>query len=132
MKQTKLRIARETRLEVYTKQGVWVPPSSMLEQIARGNFDARRQDVRITVVGTMQSNGDRSTIEIDQPGSPSVSLTLVPGKELRPEEMPALRQRTGERVELTGIWRPGAGEGPARLLVSQWKPATGSAPAHKR
>ena len=131
--QTKLRIARETRLEVYTRGGGWLPPQRMLEQIARGKFDARKNDIRVTGTGVIRIEGERIFIALGSEDARTELLLASPPGEKPGAKNPlaGLEEQAGQTVEITGLWRPESSELPQRLLVSQWKvrsPRKGTSP----
>jgi hypothetical protein len=123
--QTKLRIAKETRLEVLTKSGAWVPPERMLERIARGKYDARRGDVRLTVVGTVRRLGAQLFVDLGSESTERTELLMVEppdSKHGKSSLMEGLADREGRGVEVTGLWRQKTIDQCVRILVGRWKP----------
>ena len=129
--QTKLRIARETRLEVFTRDGNWLEPEKLLDQIARGRFDARRSDVLVTLTGRVHFASEQLYLELPIGGELPLrfSLEADPKRKHRETRFDEIGALNGQSIEVTGRWRAAAGGRPARILVRSWKTVSETKPA---
>ena len=96
---TKLRIGRETRIEVSSRSGIWLDPALLLKQIARAGYEARRGDVLVRATGRLRRVGDRWTLALEQPGGAAREVALVGA--------PGPGWVEDAAVEVRGLWRPG-------------------------
>lgn len=113
---TKLRIGRETRIEVLPRSGVWLAPPLLVKQIARAGFEARRGDVLVQATGRVAREAGVPRLTVDQPGGAPL-VFLLSGADPAPGRGEALPDAAA--VEVLGLWQPGAGSGPATLVVKK-------------
>ncbi|MFM7320640.1 MAG: hypothetical protein ACKO5K_03820 [Armatimonadota bacterium] len=110
---TKLRIGRETRIEVLPRSGVWLAPPLLVKQIARAGFEARQNDVLVLAKGRVARDSDGPVLTVDQPAGEPVVFRLS-GADLASGKGNPLAE--GGAVEVLGAWRAG-GSGPATLIA---------------
>jgi hypothetical protein len=112
-------------LEVFTKEGVWLAPEALLDQIGRGKFDPRRSDVLVTLSGSLTTDGGKPVLTLSLPDQSPVEFMIEPEPKSRLAKSLAdeADKLSGRRVEIAGLWRPTPTEGPDRLLVRSLKEA---------
>ena len=108
---TKLRIGKETRIDIMTRAGVWVSPDLLLRQIARGGFFVKPGDILVVATGTVARDAGLPRLLVDQPGREPLPLLL----ESYPDQPEAA-------VEVTGLWLPGDTGKPGALRVKKVRP----------
>lgn len=106
MSSTKLRIGRETRIEVYSHAGIWIAPPLMLREIARCGFEVKAGDIQVRAVGALRRCADSVDLVVDQPQGAGIAFRL--------DRLPP---NTPDTLDITGRWTEG------RLTVVAWKRA---------
>lgn len=112
------------------KKGVWVDPPRFFAAIKEAGYQARPDDVRLTVAGKVTRSGERLLLTVDVTPGPQV-FVLVPAPVKNSKEQAAftaayrsLDGLVGQSVELEGGWRPPGGDGRAFLHVRSARPAS--------
>lgn len=90
-------------MHVALKPGEWVDPEKMLRTIRSAGFTPVPGEVRLTVTGRAKAEGDRLLLELDGMKAPK-ELPLVPHSSA-PDALATLRGRTGQLVEIEGLWQ---------------------------
>ena len=110
---TQLVTVKPVHLEVTLKQGVWIDPAKFIQQIADAGYAARKEDVRITLTGTVSKEGERLFLTADdlKPAPPRFELIQAKGRTEKEaaawsEAFKAVSAGAGTTVELEGYWTP--------------------------
>ena len=100
-------------LDVTLKRGVWIDPAKFIQQIADAGYAARKDDVRVTLTGTVSKGGDRLLVTVDDLKAGSVKFELVLAKGRNEKEasawsdaFKAVGESAGKPIELEGFWTP--------------------------
>ena len=126
-----LTTAKAPRLEIALKPGAWIDPPQLFRQIAEAGYQARKDDVRLALTGTITKEGDDLLFTMGdvKPGPRVFRLAEAVSKNT--EEQAALTaafrgagQSVGRPVQIDAYWQsPAEKEGKATLLVRQVRPA---------
>ncbi len=119
---TRLTTGAPAHLDVTLKPGVWVDPARMTRVVNDVGYEARRDDVRLTVVGRLEIEGTGYRLVVgDVSPAQAFSLVAYAGKDGGSRKasgggMAALPGLAGHPVELSGFWKPDA-DGPGASLA---------------
>jgi hypothetical protein len=98
---------------VSIKPGVWIEPSRFFQQISDAGYAARKDDVRLTLTGTLVKEGDRLLLRVEDVKPGPQEFLLLPGKSKDEKEASAFAEafqeaseKVGKTVELEGVWKP--------------------------
>jgi hypothetical protein len=121
------------------KPGAWIDPSAYIKSIGDAGYQARKDDVRLTLTGKLSREGDAYLLTLDDV-KPGPQVFVVQSATSKNEKEKAdfasafgrLGDMTGQTVELEAFWKPPAKKGEKAILlvrrvgpVSQAKTATG-------
>ncbi len=102
-------------VNITLRPGAFVEPPVIFRQIAAAGYQARTSDVRLSAAGALTKEGDRLFLTLDdvKPGPQTFALAPAPSKKAAEQEanmaaFKSLAARSGQRVEVTGLWRAGA------------------------
>jgi hypothetical protein len=107
------------------KPGAWIDPSQYIKSIGDAGYQARKDDVRLTLMGKLSREGDDYLLTLDdvKPG-PQVFVVqaATPKNEKERADFATafgrLGKLTGQEVELEAFWKPSSKKGEkASLLV---------------
>ena len=106
---------------------MWVDPAQFIKQIAGAGYQARKDDLRLTLTGKVTKEGDTYLLTVAdvKPGPQVFVLNPATSKDAKEHAsfsgaFGALAQRVGQATEVEGFWSPPGKEGDKpRLLVRQ-------------
>jgi hypothetical protein len=118
-------------IDVTLKPGVWIEPPRFFEKIADAGYAARKEDVRLTLSGSLSKEGDKLILTLADVGSAPVKLAVVEGKgkdavetKQATDAFKSANDLAGQPVEIEGWWRaPKQKGGTAELAVTRVTPA---------
>ncbi len=123
-------------LEIQVKRGAWIDPAQFFRNIRDAGYQARKDDVRLTLTGQVAKQGDQLLFLLNDVKPGPQAFLLAPDTPKDPRERAAFTaayndmiRRVGQTVGLEALWKPAADKGGrATLLVRQIRPApsTGS------
>lgn len=82
----------------------------MAKTIEDGGYGARREDIRLTLMGTLNKEGDSFVLMLEDV-KPGPQVFLLSG------EVALLEALVGKSVQLDGLWKPGKKGERAQLQV---------------
>jgi hypothetical protein len=88
--------------------GAWVDPAKAMEVVSKAAFKPKPEDVRVTAVGRVTSQGDTLLFTLEKMKQPTV-LRLEAGKDEKSQALfSEMRQKAmpDVLVELEGFWTP--------------------------
>ncbi len=110
------------RIVISLKSVSWIDPPKFAKQIADAGYGARKEEVRLTVVGTVERDGDRLVLTLPEMKPPIRLLLSATGLKDKAaaatatEAIKLLEQNVGKLVEVEGMWIPAdKGAGPLAL-----------------
>ena len=102
---------KPVHIGITLKKEAWIEPVDIFKKIADAGYEARHDDVRFTLIGTIRQVDGLLLIEIDGMKPDFKPLTLVKGKskdarlQLKFDDGIAQAQKLiGEKVELIAYW----------------------------
>ncbi len=100
-------------LDVTLKAESWIEPEKFLKQIADAGYEARKDDVRLTLRGKLDKDGDRLILTLDdvQPGPQKFVVTQGESKKEKEakdfaDAYAQAQGLVGKAVEIEGYWKP--------------------------
>ena len=122
------------------KPGVWIDPPQFSKQIKTAGYQARTDDLRLTLTGQLNKEGPRLSLTVHDVKPGPQTFLLVKGTSKDAKEDHALSHafeqvsaKAGQAVEIEGWWRPAKGKGqnatPQSLIVIRVAPAEQGKPA---
>ncbi len=108
---TTLTIKKPAHLDVTLKPGTWADPNKMLQKIEEAGYAARKEEIRLTLVGKIAKEGDHYLLVLDdvKPGPQSLLLQSYRGKDTvavkdNAVTLPKLADFAGRNVEIESYW----------------------------
>jgi hypothetical protein len=100
-------------LDIALKSGVWVEPSKFFVQISEAGYEARKNEVRLTLTGKITQEDDRLLLILDDVKPGPQKFLLAQGESKNEKEAQTLAEAfrkieglVGQTVELEGVWQP--------------------------
>jgi hypothetical protein len=94
------------------KPGAWIEVDKYVKQIADAGYQARRDDIRLTVTGMVTKEGDKLLLTVDdvKPEAQTLALSAASSKdraeaERFASELRSAADKLGKRVEVVGWWK---------------------------
>ena len=112
-------------MNIRLKPGVWIEPAAFFKQIEGAGYQARKNDVRLSLTGTVTKEGDELLLSVAdvKPGPQVFRLAAAVSKDAKEQATVTdafgnVGQSVGRSVLLEGYWLPPANKGGrATLLV---------------
>jgi hypothetical protein len=109
-------------MDITLKPGVWIDPEKYVKQIADAGYAARKEDIRLTLTGSLAKEGDQLVFTMTDVGSTPVKFTVTEGRakdaneaKQMMEAYKAAENLAGQAVELEGWWRPAKQKAPGSM-----------------
>lgn len=100
-------------LDVTLKAGSWIEPEKFIKQIADAGYEARKDDIKLTVTGKLDRDGDRLALTLDDVKPATQKFVVTKGDSRKEKEAREFTDAyaqaetlAGKRVEIEGYWRP--------------------------
>lgn len=110
---TQLITDKPVHLDITLKPGVWIDPSKFIKQIADAGYAARKEDIRLTLIGKVIKEGDKLLFMVEDIKPDTLKFLIKQGiskneKEVkaRAEAFEKVGAKVGETIELEAFWNP--------------------------
>ena len=80
VKKTQLVITKPVHIEISLSQGVWIDSSIFTQQIKGAEYEARKDEIKLTLIGTVVKEGDVITFTLSDVKPKMTAFTLQSGK----------------------------------------------------
>jgi hypothetical protein len=108
-----LTVEKKTaHVEIKIKPKSWVDPSTLAKAIDDAGYKARREEIRLTLTGTLTKENDSYIFTLDDVASTKAQPFILSG------DNALLEQFVGKSVRVEGAWKPAPkGESRAKLQL---------------
>lgn len=118
------------------KPGAWIDPALFIKQIADAGYEARKDEVRLTLTGKLDKEGDRLLLTLDDVKPEPQKFVIVKGESKKEKETKDFADAytqaeafAGKTVQVEGLWKPANTKQDKNALptltlthIGEWKP----------
>lgn len=100
-------------LDITLKPGVWIDPAKFIKQIADAGYAARKDDIRLALIGKATKEGDKILFALEDAGQDAPKFMLLKGESKNEKEAKAWKEayekasaKAGELIAIEAFWKP--------------------------